>query len=316
MNLHERVNRRLKLRDLRLVIAVAECGSMAKAATRINLTQSAVSRAIGELEHVLGVRLFDRTPQGVEPTIYGEALIKGGVAIFDDLRTSVSEIEFLSDPTAGELRIGTSEAAGWGFLPVVIDRLARQYPRAVFEVVEAEAETLIERELRGRSIELAVTRLPTSERNEDLERTVLFSDRLRVVAGASSHWASRRRIVLADLVDERWCLPPAGHPITSHVMEAFRCCGLAPPRRTVTVTSAQFVTNLVAKSYFLGVHGTVYLDFHPARDSLKALPVKLPIPLLPLNAITLKNRTLSPLAQRFIECACEVARPLVKVHKH
>jgi hypothetical protein len=104
MNLHDRVNRRLKLRDLRLLLAVAESRSMAKAATRINLTQSAVSRAIGELEHTLGVRLFDRTAQGVEPTIYGRALLKGGVAIFGDLRTSVSEIEFLSDPTAGELR--------------------------------------------------------------------------------------------------------------------------------------------------------------------------------------------------------------------
>src|SRR6266540_731529 len=105
MNLHDRVNRRLKLRDLRLLLAVAESRSMAKAATRINLTQSAVSRAIGELEHTLGVRLFDRTVRGVEPTVYGRALLKGGVAIFDDLRTSVSEIEFLSNPTAGELRI-------------------------------------------------------------------------------------------------------------------------------------------------------------------------------------------------------------------
>lgn len=315
MSLHDRVYRRLKLRDLRLILAVAEAGSMARAATQINLTQSAVSRALGELEHTLGVRLFDRTPRGVEPTMYGRALLKGGVAVFDDIRTSVSEIEFLSDPTAGELRIGTSEAAGWGFVPVLIDRLARQYPRATFEVVQAEAETLIQRELRGRKIELAVTRMPTSGDGEDLEGTTLFSDRLRVVAGTRSPWASRRRIALADLVDERWCLPPPSHPITSHVIEAFRRSGLEPPRRTVTVTSAQFVSNLVGKGYFLGVHGTVYLHLHPARGSLKVLPAELPIPLVPVSAITLKNRTLTPLARRFMECARDLAKPLAKTNK-
>jgi len=310
MDLHDRISRRLKLRDLRLVLAVAESGSMAKAAGRINLTQSAVSRAIGELEQTLGVRLFDRTPQGVEPTAYGRALLKGGVAIFDNLRTSASEIEFLSDPTAGELRIGTSEAAGWGFVPVVIDRLARQYPRAVFEIVQTETDTLIERELRGRSIELAVTRMPTRGRDEDLEETILCNDRLCVVVSMSNPLASRRKIALADLVDERWCLPPVGHPITSHVTEAFRRVGLEPPRRNITVASVQFVSRLVANGFFLGILGTLFLRLHPMRASLKVLPVELPIPLVPLSVITLKNRTLSPLAQRFIECAREIMKQL------
>src|SRR5262249_1557172 len=121
MDLHDRVSRRLKLRDLRLLLVVAEWGSMAKAATHLNLTQSAVSRASRDLEQTLGVRLFDRTPQGVEPTRYGLALLKGGTAVFDDLRMSVNEIAFLSDPTAGELRVGTSEASGFGLVPVVID---------------------------------------------------------------------------------------------------------------------------------------------------------------------------------------------------
>lgn len=313
MNLHDRVNRRLKLRDLRLLLAVAESGSMVKAATRINLTQSAVSRAIGELEHTLGVRLFDRNPQGVEPTVYGRALLKGGAAVFDDIRTSISEIEFLSDPTAGELRVGTSEATGFGLVPILIDRLARQYPRAVFEVVQADAETLITHELRGRRIELAVTRIPANGHDEDLEGTVLYSDRLRIVAGMNSPWASRRKIWLADLVNERWCLPPPGHPITSQVIEAFRRSGLEPPQTSAIVTSAQFVSTLVAKGFFLGVHGAMYLRLHTASGSLKVLPVELPIPLFPVNVITLKNRTLGPLARLFIEQAREVTKRMPKV---
>ena len=288
---------------------------MAKAAAQISLTQSAVSRSIAELERTIGVRLFDRTPQGVEPTIYGRALLKGGAAVFDDLRTSVSEIAFLSDPTAGELRIGTSEATGWGFIPVLIDVLARQYPRAAFEVIHADTMALMEHELRGRRIDLVVTRIPTSSLDDDLEATILHRDRLHVVTGMSNPWARRRKIALTDLVNERWCLPPAGHPIMAQVAEAFRRAGLEPPRRSVTVTSAQFVSSLVAKGQFLGIHGTMYLRFHPAISLLKALPVKLPVA-LPVSVITLKNRTLSPLAHVFIERAREMTKSLFKEGKH
>src|SRR3954471_21831479 len=104
MTLHDRVSHRLKLRDLRLLLCVMETGSMAKAAARLNLTQSGVSKAIADIEDTLGVRLFDRTSRGVEPTLYGYALRKWGNALFDDLRQGIQEIEYLADPTTGELR--------------------------------------------------------------------------------------------------------------------------------------------------------------------------------------------------------------------
>src|SRR6266404_4678018 len=139
-----------------------------------------VSKAIADLERTIGVRLLDRTAQGVEPTLYGRALVKRSVAIFNDLRASVSEIEFLADRTAGELRIGAIELAATGLLPELIDRLAREYPRLSFEVVQGDPVTLEERELRGRRIELAMMRTTSRERAEDLDETILFSDRLRV----------------------------------------------------------------------------------------------------------------------------------------
>src|SRR3954451_11340787 len=134
MTLHDRVSQRLKLRDLRLLLAVVEWGSMAKAAAQLNLTQSGVSKAIADMEHTLGVRLFDRTSQGVEPTLYGSTLRKWGNAIFVDLRQGIKEIEYLADPTTGELRIGCTEAMTAGFVSAVIDDLTRQYPRLVLSV--------------------------------------------------------------------------------------------------------------------------------------------------------------------------------------
>ena len=105
----DRIRRRLKLRDLDLLMAVIQAGSMGKAAGRFNMTQPAVSKLIAELEHTFGVRLLDRSRQGVEPTPHGRALVKRGIAVFDELRQGVQELDFLSDPTAGELRIGATE---------------------------------------------------------------------------------------------------------------------------------------------------------------------------------------------------------------
>ena len=114
----DRIGRRIRLRDLHILLAVAQSGSMASAAERLAVSQPVVSKVIADLEHVLGVRVLDRDRHGAEPTAYGRALLSRGLAAFDELRQGVKEIEFLLDPTAGELRIGATEPIVAGLLPV------------------------------------------------------------------------------------------------------------------------------------------------------------------------------------------------------
>src|SRR5262245_59680827 len=134
METRQRTRRRLKLRQLEILLAVADTGSMAKASTRLAITQSAISRAIADAEHTLGVPLFARSTQGVEPTPYGRALLKRGLAAFDEIDQGVKDIEFIADPTAGEVRIGSGAGLAEGIVVAVINKLARQYPRVVFHV--------------------------------------------------------------------------------------------------------------------------------------------------------------------------------------
>src|SRR3977135_1296010 len=98
MDWTERIGRRIKLRDLHILLAVARTGSMGKAAADLAVSQPVVSKAISHLEHALGLRLLDRSPQGVEPTMYGRALLKWSVAVFDELKQSVRDIESLGGP--------------------------------------------------------------------------------------------------------------------------------------------------------------------------------------------------------------------------
>src|SRR5918994_2254363 len=99
----DRIGRRIKLRDLHMLEAVVQAGSMTKAAGQLAISVPVVSKAIAELEHTIGVPLLDRSPQGVEPTAYGRALLRRGIVAFDELRQGMKDIEFISDPTTGEV---------------------------------------------------------------------------------------------------------------------------------------------------------------------------------------------------------------------
>jgi DNA-binding transcriptional LysR family regulator len=313
-NLHERVGHRVKLRDLRLLLALDEWGSMAKAATHLHLTQSAVSKAIAELEHTFGVRLFDRTPKGIEPTPYGRVLLKGGVAVFDELRQSVNAIEHLADPTNGELRLGCTEPMAWGIVPAVIDRLVRQYPRLIFHVTQADPATLRYRELPERKIDFAIGRIVGPLPDDDIDAEVLYDEKVFVVAGARSRWAKRRRIKLADLVDEPWSLPTPDSHSRAFLTEAFRVSGLPSPRVNAVAFSIPLHNALLASGNFLCVLPNSLLHFSGKFVPFKILPVawptKLPVRPSPIGIITLKNRTPSPVARLFCEHARAVAKSL------
>src|SRR4051794_8036844 len=119
MRLNDRIGRRIKLQDLNTMITVVEAGSMGRAARLLNTSQPNISKSIADLEQVLGVCLLDRHRQGVEPTQYGRALIDCGMTVFDELRQGVRNIEFLADPTAGEVWIGSIPPLGASFVSTV-----------------------------------------------------------------------------------------------------------------------------------------------------------------------------------------------------
>jgi DNA-binding transcriptional LysR family regulator len=312
MELSDRIGRRMKLQDLHVMMAVVQAGSMSKAAVLLNTGQSAISRSIGELERTLGVRLLERGPRGVEPTTYGRALLNGGAAVFDDLRQTVKNIEFLADPAAGEVRIGCNPLLAASFASAVVDRLSRRYPRIMFHVATGYVEAL-HHELSERNVDLLIARRFGAIEDERLGFELLFDDSCVVAASAQSRWARRRRIALAELINEPWVLPPRGSGVVGPVAaEAFGAAGLDYPRSTVVTDSPQVRMSLLATGRFLTIFPASGLTFPTGCLELKVLPVELPMTRVPVGIVILKNRTLSPVAQLFIDCARAVAKPLAK----
>jgi DNA-binding transcriptional LysR family regulator len=304
MQWDERIGRRVRLRDLHIVLAVTQAGSMGKAAARLGVSQPVVSKALAGLEHTLGVRLFDRNQDGVEPTMYGRALLQCGTAVFDELRRGVKGIEFLADPAAGELRIGTTNSQASGIVSAVIERLSRRHPRITFHVAEAGPDAL-RGMLDERAVELVLGAVEAID-DADVNAEILFHERFVVLAGKRSPWARRSRIALSELVDEYWILGPESEGANS--AKVFRASGLSAPRVTVSSFSMSLRNSLLATGRYLTMlPGSMFL-FGAKHLPLKVLPVKAPeAPLWPIRMVTLKNRTLSPVAQLFIECARDIA---------
>jgi DNA-binding transcriptional LysR family regulator len=314
LNWESRIGRRVRLRDLHILFAVVQHGSMAKAGADLGISQSAVSQAIAAPEHALAVRLLDRTPSGVRPTMYANALMRRGLVAFDELRQGVKDIEFLADPAVGEVRIGCSESISAGILPPIIERMSSLYPKAVLDVSPSNAFKLEFPELHERKADVVFAILQKSfERTlgKELTSEVLFKDRICLATGLVSPWAGRRNIDLSDLTDALWIMPPSGAPGELAVLGAFRARGLPPPQVTVRTLSVQLRNFLSKTGRFVAVLPASTLKINAEIFGLKMLPIELQMPPQFVAIVTLRNRTLSPVVERFIECAREVAQSFV-----
>jgi DNA-binding transcriptional LysR family regulator len=310
----DRIGHRLKLRDLHIVLAVAECRSMSRAADQLAVSHPVVSKAISDLEKTLGLRLFDRTPQGTEPTAYGSALLRCGTVVFDELRQSTQEIAFLADPTVGELRIGSAHPYIEGLIPATISRLAKRYPKVKFQITDTDAVTLCGM-LRARRLDIVIGRVLRSVYGDDLASDYLFDDTLHVVAGASSRWAKRSKIDLEELGREPWLMPQSDNIAMALITDMFASAGLPPPTPQVVSNSITLRVRLVETGAFIAILPNSTLQFGRGRMRVKILPIALGTKAPSIDAIFLKNRTPNPIAQLFIEELRTLARPLLE-RKH
>jgi DNA-binding transcriptional LysR family regulator len=301
------IGRRVKLRDLHIVLAVAEAGSMTRAAEKLAVSYPVVSRTISESERTLGIRLFDRSIAGVEPTHYGRALLKSGAAVFDEMRKGLQQIEFIRRPDAGDLRIGSSIVVDAGLLPAILERFSRDFPRAVLHVMHEDIATQPYDNLRNRDVELVLGRLPATMREPDLVAEPLFDEPNLVVAGSESRWAKRRNLTLADVIGEPWVLAQPGSLARSLQDEVFRNCGLEPPSATVLTVSLHLYMRVIETGRWVGFVPASVMRFGGQHMRIKALPVKILSPPAPVGFITVRDRTMTPLAERFIECTRQVA---------
>jgi DNA-binding transcriptional LysR family regulator len=311
INWEAQIGRQLRLRDLHAFFTVVQCGSMAKAALRLGVSQPAVSKVIADLEHALSVRLLDRGPQGVEPTVFGHALLKRGMAAFDELRQGIRDIEFLADPTTGEVKIGCPGNLSSTLVLRIAERFMQKYPRVLLHVDMVQNPQNLPG-LQDRKYDLYLTNLPLPEHRvpEGLNVESLFSDPLVVAVGMSHRWANRRKIDFAELAEESWLLPRADSWNYICIAGAFQTRGLPGPKIGLWSNDASLRTRLLAKGRFVTAMGKLNAEWY----GIKVLPIDLPVQPWPVVIATLNGRTLSPVVELFIEFVRDFTKPMRRGH--
>ena len=298
-DLIERLPRHLKMGELRVFVAVLEHRSFRKAAAALHITQPAVTKAIGSLEAVLGVRLFDRNASGVEPTVYGLSLAPHAAAIFGELKSAAQALDVVASGAKGALRVGTVPVPGVPFLPIAIAHLTAAHPDIFVTVVEGHEPELVER-LKKRDIELAIFRLPHFNPGRDLAVEVLFEERLTVMAARDHPLAGRQAVGWDELLCHRWASVPADSYFVDHVRRNFSRLGMEMPRHVVETGSIPFLHAMVVHGGMLSLGLRSQHAFSPAKDFLVQLPVGLPPVMGAMAVAMLKGREPSPLAQHLV----------------
>lgn len=306
----KRLGFRITLRDLHILRSVVEAGSMAKAARQLGMSQPSVSQAISALEMALHVRLLDRGPTGIEPTGHAAPLLNRSRVIFDELEQSVRDLQFMADPSTGEVRLGCPENLALGFVPAIIERMSRQHPKIRFTVIPVEPVAMGFRELRDRTVDIMIGRIVAGAVADDLEAEVLFDDRYVVVVGKRSKWARRPRIELCELANEPWILTPPSNPIHADIAAEFSKRGFELPPATVSTYSMHVRNHLLATGRFLSIFFESALRYGAIGAGVKALPVRLGIGPRPVAVFKLRGRSLTSAVDLFINESHKLAQRL------
>ncbi len=223
------------------------------------------------------------------------------------MRRGLQEIDFIKHPDAGDLRIGSSIVFDAGMLPAILQQFSTDFPRARLHVLHEDIATEQYDNLRNRSVELVLGRLPVQMNEADLIAEPWFDEPNVVAAALESPWARRRNLKLAELRDASWVMAQPGSLARAIQDETFRLSGVETPSASALTVSLHLYLRLIETGRWIGLVPASVMRFGGSQMRIKILPVKLSSPQAPVGIVTVKGRTLSPLAERFIACARRVA---------
>ena len=306
MQWEKQLGRRIRLKDLHTLQTVADVGSMAKAANQLAMSQPAISKAIADLERVLGANLFDRSSSGVELTECGHLLLLRTRVVFDEVRQSISDIQYASDPARGEVRIGINEPLT-GVVAEIIAKLVSKYPRITCAVTVSDTDSLA-RDLRDRKVDLLLTRWIPPLTAEDLTAKILFQSAFAVMARKTHPAFRRKKLSLVDLMNESWVLSPDNSFLGRIVTDIFRRQNLPLPHALVKTVSISMRLNLLASGDFLSVFPKSVIGQRLNKAWLGTLNVDLGDNSSPIAAITLAKRQPGGAVRLFLQTSIETCK--------
>jgi DNA-binding transcriptional LysR family regulator len=287
------IRSRLKTRQIVLLVHLDEQRSVLRAAEAAGMTQPAASKLLGELEEALGVALFERHARGVEPTWYGEILVRHARAALAELGRAHDEIEALRSGRAGTASIGTVVTPGTGLVPAAVARLKQRHPRILVRIDLDHSESLVARLVAG-ELDMAVARIRDAQIAGDLDFEPLGDEPQSVIARADHPLARKRGLGVADLARQAWVLPPSGSALRDELDAMFMEQGLDPPANVVEASSLPVVIGLLSSTDMVVSLPKESVRAYCEAGVLTVLPITLKVRMDSFGIVTRRGRRLSP----------------------
>jgi len=296
----------MKLSQLRNLVAVAEAGSVRQAARNLNISQSAITKSIQQLEQHLGVELLHRVSHGVTPTVAGEALINRAKVIHAELRQARNDVESIQGGGSGEIRISASPTVALGLIPAAVTEFKRKKPKVRFQIEEGLFPDVLPAIRKG-DIDFAICLVPEKPRDEDLHFELLVRDRLIPAVRPQHPLTQRTGLTLADLRDEEWVSYRRQQSSRDIFEMTFLLNDLKPPENVTKCTSFACVLALVDASDCITLVPKKMFSAKVKAGAITPLFMETSMPAWNVMVISRTEHVLSPLCRDFLRLLRGVA---------
>ena len=295
-SLEQLVTMRLKLRHLRLIVALDDHRKLNRAAQEMGLSQPAASKMLSEIEKTVGVPLFERRPRGIEPTRYGEALVRRTRAMLAELGHAGEEIEALRSETGGAASVGALMAPAAEFLAEAVGVARRRLARLQVSVDVDTSDTLIARLLAAK-LDFAIARIPEGVDPGPFEYEEIGRESVELLVRRSHPLAGRGLVAPADLAEREWVLPPRGSLVRRSVEMLLRRHGLPPADRVLNSGSVLMSLVMAGRTDAIAPLAAPVAELFARSGDLVRLELTEPLTVEPYGLISVRGRPMSPAAR-------------------
>jgi DNA-binding transcriptional LysR family regulator len=291
---------KISSRQIVLLNALDEFRNMGRAATSMHMTQPAASHLLQQLEEKLDVKLFERLQRGMEPTIYGEVMIRYAKSVFHDFEHAEAEIAELSKGASGLVRIGSVIEP----VPLLLTRSVLAFkaenPSVRISLDVGTSDTLLPSLMRG-DLDLVLGRIPDQLHNQDMEITFFETgERMSVIARPGHRLAKKTKLEFADLFDLTWILHPVGSPIRLRIENALMQARMTSRLDIIETASILATTAMIEASDMISVVPYDVAQHYAKYGLVTILPVDLPTLMVNPGIVTRKSKILSPAVQKML----------------
>jgi DNA-binding transcriptional LysR family regulator len=284
---------KISSRQIALLNALGALGNLRKAAAAIHTTQPAASLLLQQLEERLGVQLFERLPRGMQPTLFGEVMIRYAQGALHEFEYAEAQIAELSRGAAGMVRIGTV----MGPVPTLLTRgvlaFKARHPKVRVAIEVGTSDTLLPALIRG-DFDVVLGRLPDQLDSQGLDIQLFEQgEQMRIIARPGHPLSAKKKPALADLAPLTWILHPIDSPMRRQVENALKAAQLIQPLDIVETSSILATTAMLESSDMIAVVPNDVAEHYARYGMIAVLPVELPLAMANLGLLTSKARPMS-----------------------